>query len=63
MQMVIKAKLPVGEMFGFTDTLRSETEGRAFWSLQDSEFEKIPQSIQDETVRKIRQRKGLTENQ
>jgi len=63
MQMVIKAKLPVGEMFGFTDTLRSETEGRAFWSLQDSVFEKIPQSIQDETVRKIRQRKGLTENQ
>ncbi|MDD5238858.1 MAG: elongation factor EF-2 [Candidatus Nanoarchaeia archaeon] len=63
MQMVVKAKLPVGEMFGFTDTLRSETEGRAFWSLQDSAFEKIPASIQDETVRKIRQRKGLTENQ
>lgn len=61
--MVAKAKLPVAEMFGFTDVLRSETEGRAFWFLQDSTFEKLPPSLQDNVVRNIRSRKGLAETQ
>jgi elongation factor 2 len=61
--VVAKAKLPVAEMFGFTDTLRSETEGRAFWALQDSAFERLPSSLQEGVVFKIRQRKGLAETQ
>jgi elongation factor 2 len=61
--VVIKSKLPVAEMFGFTDTLRSGTEGRGFWALQDSQFERIPPQLQDITVKKIRQRKGLAETQ
>ena len=61
--VIIKSKLPVAEMFGFTDTLRSGTEGRGFWALQDSQFERIPPQLQDMTVKKIRQRKGLAETQ
>jgi translation elongation factor EF-G len=61
--VIAKAKLPVAEMFGFTDTLRSETEGRAFWALQDSAFERLPSNLQDGVVQKIRQRKGLAETQ
>ena len=57
--IVIKAKIPVAEMFGFTDVLRSETEGRAFWFLVDSKFERLPSSLQDTVIKKIRQRKGL----
>ena len=61
--VVIKSKLPVSEMFGFTDALRSGTEGKGYWALQDSQFERIPPQLQDETVKKIRQRKGLAETQ
>ncbi len=59
--VVIKAKIPVSEMFGFTDTLRGETEGRAFWFLVDSKFEKLPKSLQEEVIRNIRARKGLNQ--
>ena len=56
---VLTAKIPVAEMFGFTNELRSETEGRGVWSLIDSQFEQIPRELLDETVKSIRQRKGM----
>lgn len=61
--VVIMAKLPVAEMFGFTDAIRSGTGGRGFWTLQDSAFEKLPSSLQEGVIKKIRERKGLGENQ
>lgn len=57
------AKLPVAEMIGWSSDLRSATEGRGTSSLLDQSFEKVPASLQPEVVRKIRQRKGLSENQ
>lgn len=62
-QMIAKAKMPVAEMFGLADTMRSGTEGRGSWTLLDSAFEKLPSSLQPEVVRKIRERKGLTPEQ
>jgi elongation factor 2 len=59
----IEAKLPVAEMIGWSNDLRSETEGRGVSSLKDQLFERTPMSLQDEVIRKIRQRKGLAENQ
>jgi elongation factor 2 len=59
----IKAKLPVAEMIGWSNDLRSATEGRGNSSLADQLFEKIPFNLQAEVIRKIRQRKGLSENQ
>lgn len=59
----IRAKLPVAEMLGWSSDLRSATEGRGISALTDQSFERIPQSLQDEVVRKIRKRKGLGENQ
>jgi len=59
----IKAKIPVAEMIGWSSDLRSATEGRGTSSLLDQQFEKIPQSLQDDVIRKIRDRKGLAENQ
>mgnify|MGYP003969140325 CR=1 FL=1 len=60
-QLVVKAKLPVAEMFGFTSSLRSATSGRGVWFLVDQVFEKIPRELQDDTVLRIRKRKGLKE--
>ncbi len=59
----IKAKIPVAEMIGWSNDLRSETEGRGVSSLSDQLFERVPMSIQNEVIRKIRNRKGLSENQ
>jgi len=59
----IEAKLPVAEMIGWSNDLRSATEGRGTSSLKDQLFERIPVGIQGEVIRKIRERKGLSENQ
>jgi len=62
-QAEIKAKLPVAEMIGWSNDLRSATEGRGVSSLMDQLFEKVPSSIQQDVIRKIRSRKGLSEKQ
>ncbi len=59
----MEAKIPVAEMIGWSSDLRSATEGRGVSSLKDQLFEKLPAAMQDEVIRKIRDRKGLAENQ
>lgn len=59
----IKAKIPVAEMIGWSNDLRSATEGRGVSSLVDQNFQKTPSEIQPQVIRKIRDRKGLAENQ
>ncbi|MEK6801032.1 MAG: elongation factor EF-2 [Nanoarchaeota archaeon] len=60
---VIKAKIPVAEMIGWSNDLRSATEGRGVSSLMDQNFQRMPVELQADVIRKIRQRKGLAENQ
>ncbi|PIV68964.1 MAG: elongation factor EF-2, partial [Euryarchaeota archaeon CG01_land_8_20_14_3_00_38_12] len=55
----IISKAPVAEMFGFASAIRSATAGRALWSTEHAGFEKIPYELQDNVVKKIRERKGL----
>ena len=59
----IKTKLPVAEMIGIASQLRSATEGRGNFSMVDQAFEKIPPQIQSEVVKRIRDRKGMKENE
>jgi len=59
----MKAKIPVAEMIGWSNDLRSATEGRGTSSLMEQEFEKVPVSLQNDVIKKIRGRKGLAENQ
>jgi len=59
----VKSKLPVAEMIGWSSDLRSATEGRGTSSLLDQLFERVPVSIQAGVIKKIRDRKGLAENQ
>ena len=50
-------------MIGWSNDLRSATEGRGVSSLVDQKFEKMPSEMQTEVIKKIRSRKGLAENQ
>lgn len=59
----VEAKIPVAEMIGWSNDLRSETEGRGVSSLKDQLFERVPSGMQVEIIRRIRERKGLSENQ
>ena len=57
------AQIQIAEMMGWSNDLRSATEGRGVSSLSDQLFERVPQGLQAEVIRKIRERKGLAENQ
>ncbi len=59
----IKAKIPVAEMLGWSNDLRSATEGRGISSILEQNFERVPQNMQADIIKKIRDRKGLAENQ
>jgi len=61
--VVIKAQIPVSEMIGWSNDLRSETEGRGVSSLMDQHYKKLPSDLQEYVIKKIRERKGLAENQ
>ena len=60
---VIVAKLPVGELFGWSNDLRSATGGRGNSSLVDQSFERLPGELQDKIKTQIVQRKGLSSGQ
>ena len=45
---VIDAMVPLSEMFGYSTDLRSNTQGRAIYSMQFDHYQEVPQSIADE---------------
>ncbi len=49
---VIRAKVPLGEMFGYATDLRSQTQGRASYTMQFDSYEPVPKSIKDEITAK-----------
>ncbi|MCH7873977.1 MAG: elongation factor G [Gemmatimonadetes bacterium] len=51
---VIGASVPLAEMFGYSTTLRSSTQGRAVYTMQFSHYEKVPKSKADEIVSKVK---------
>lgn len=47
---VIRASVPLSEMFGYATDLRSVTQGRATYSMEFSHYQKVPQHVRDEIV-------------
>ncbi|MGM5482354.1 MAG: elongation factor EF-2 [Nanobdellota archaeon] len=62
-RVIVKAKMPVAEMFGLSNDLRSATGGRGSSSLVDQAYEKQPDELQEKTVQQIKDRKGVTDAQ
>jgi elongation factor G len=54
---LIKAKVPLAEMFGYSTGLRSMTQGRANYSMEFSNYAQVPKNILEE----IREKKGRTD--
>ncbi len=59
--VVIRAKMPVAELLGWSSDLRSATGGRGSSSLVDQMFEKVPEELQQKVIKQIKDRKGLTD--
>lgn len=49
---IIRSKVPLSEMFGYSTTLRSRTQGRGVYSMEISHYEEVPKSIAEEIVAK-----------
>lgn len=49
---IIRAKVPLSEMFGYSTTLRSGTQGRGVFSMELSHYEEVPKNIAEEIVSK-----------
>jgi elongation factor G len=47
---VVKASVPLSEMFGYATDLRSMTQGRADFTMQFDRYEEVPQSIASEIM-------------
>ncbi|WP_119322402.1 elongation factor G [Capsulimonas corticalis] len=50
--VVIKAKVPLAEMFGYVTTLRSMTQGRASSTMEPSHYAEVPRNVSEELMAK-----------
>ena len=50
---VIKADVPLSEMFGYVTTLRTLSSGRATSTMEFSHYATTPRNIADEVIRKV----------
>ena len=51
---IVKAQVPLAEMFGYATELRSRTQGRATYTMQFDSYQQVPQSISEEIIRRVR---------
>ena len=47
---VVRGYVPLGEMFGYATDLRSNTQGRAVYSMQFDHYEQVPNNIAEEIL-------------
>jgi elongation factor G len=51
---VIRALVPLSEMFGYVGDLRSKTQGRAVYTMQFDSYAEVPRTVADEIIKKAR---------
>ena len=57
--VMVTGYIPVSETLGLSQEMRAATSGSAFWQCTFDHWAPVPESLLQETVRKVRQRKGL----
>lgn len=51
---IVRANVPLSEMFGYVGDLRSKTQGRAVYTMQFSKYQEVPKAVADEIIQKTR---------
>jgi elongation factor G len=57
---VIRALVPLSEMFGYATVLRSMTQGRALYTMQFAFYQEVPKQIADQIIEKSIGKEGIT---
>jgi elongation factor G len=55
---VIEAEVPLSEMFGYSTTLRSLTQGKAEFTMEFATFKQVPKGVSEELVKKYQDEKN-----
>ncbi|MBR5951222.1 MAG: elongation factor G [Actinomycetaceae bacterium] len=51
---IVRANVPLSEMFGYIGDLRSKTQGRAVYTMQFDSYAEVPKAVADEIIKKTR---------
>ena len=51
---IVRATVPLSEMFGYVGDLRSKTQGRAVYTMQFDSYAEVPRNVAEEIVKKVR---------
>jgi elongation factor G len=51
---VVRAQIPLSEMFGYSTDLRSRTQGRATYTMQFDSYQEVPNAIAAEIIKRVR---------
>ncbi len=54
---VVEAEMPLAEMFGYSTTLRSLTQGKAEFTMELASYKKVPKSVADELIKAFEEEK------
>jgi elongation factor G len=56
---VVKAMVPLSEMFGYATQMRSMTQGRALYTMQFSHYDETPKSISEQIIEKVKGKEAV----
>ncbi|MDO5724480.1 MAG: elongation factor G, partial [Flaviflexus sp.] len=51
---IVRAQVPLSEMFGYVGDLRSKTQGRAVYTMQFATYAEVPRNVSEEIIKKTR---------
>jgi elongation factor G len=51
---VVTSTVPLSEMFGYSTTLRSMSQGRAVYTMQFAHYEEVPKAKAEEIINKVK---------
>ena len=57
---ILESRVPLAEMFGYATQLRSNTQGRATYTMQFSHYERVPAAIAEEAIEQARRSQGAS---
>lgn len=54
---VVEAEMPLAEMFGYSTTLRSLTQGKAEFTMEFATYKQVPKGVADELIKQFETKK------